>query len=172
MKNFSEIIPLILEDKMVQAKELLEQRLYSKMGVILESKLEEYAPTIFMTEEEKALYEEEKKKKPDDDKDGVPDWADKKPGKDDNPEDNTTPPEDEEEKDMKEDLDLIIAELAQIVEEIEQELGEELTDDEVTMIAEELLSEKKSEDSEDDEEEEDEEDSEDDEKSMCEECDK
>ena len=96
MKNFSEIIPLILEDKMVQAKELLEQRLYSKMGVILEAKLEEYGPTIFMTEEEKAVYEEEKKKKPDEDKDGVPDWADKKPGEDDNPEDNTTTPDEEE----------------------------------------------------------------------------
>jgi hypothetical protein len=161
MSNFSDIIPLILDNKMNQAKSLLEQRMYSKLGVVLENKLEEYAPTIFITEEERALYEEEMKKKPDEDGDGVPDWADKYPGKDDKEEEaDDSEDEDEEDdedkkkskkkskkddeeddEDMNEEYELFIEELTQLVEDIEEELGEELTEEEIQELADELLSE-------------------------------
>ena len=149
MSDFSNVIPLILDNKLNQAKSLLEQRLFTRMGVVLENKLEDYAPTIFMSEEEKALWEEAKKKKPDEDGDGVPDWADKKPGEDDTEEEDEDEDEDEDEeedeeedkKEMKEEYEAFIDELASIVEEIGAELGEELTEEEVQEIAEELLSE-------------------------------
>lgn len=160
MSNFSDLIPLIMENKLNQAKEVLNQRLYSKLGVMLESRLEEYAPTVFMNEEELAIYEEKKKKnvKPDFldlDKDGNKTEPMKSAANE-----NYDSNEDDNGEELTEEalFEEFVDELEAIVEEIEQELGEELTEEEIQEIAEELLSEKEcgmEDDSEDDSEDDD-----------------
>jgi hypothetical protein len=153
MSEFSEIIPLILEKKYSQANELLEKRMYKKLGKKLEESLLEYAPTVFMNPNDRDAYLEEmkkskeKKSKPDEDGDGVPDYADEKAGEDDNPEDSTEAGENKKGmKVAKEDYEVFLDELTQIVEDIENELGEELSEEEIAEIASELLSEEADED--------------------------
>lgn len=181
MNKFNDLLPLILENKLTQAKDVLNERLYAKLGQRLEESLEEYAPTVFMTKEELEIYEEKKKKKldvDDEDEDGDID------------EDGDSDESDEYLKNrseaiktamdtQKEEVELddddtieedFLNELTAIVEEIETELGEELTEEEIAEIAEELLSEEEKEDDmEDEEDSEDEEESEDMEET-CESC--
>lgn len=187
MSNFEDIIPLILNKKFAHANELLEQRLYKKLGKTLEESLLEYAPSVFMNQIEKEAYftaldeaKKKMKKKPDADGDGVPDWADKKEGEDDNEEDDTEVGENkkgmkaskgEKASKMDEDVELFLNELTELVEEIENELGEELTEEEIAEIAEELISEEIDPDEDEEEFDEDEDEFEDDgEEEICESC--
>lgn len=161
MSNFSDFIPLIMENKLNQAKEVLNQRLYSKLGVVLENKLEAYAPTIFMNEEELAVYEEKKKldykdedKDGDIDEDGDTDETDKylknRSEKIAANMNNEAEDKDGEELNEEQLFEEFVDELQSVVEEIEKELGDELTEEEIQEIAEELLSEKECGMSEDD----------------------
>lgn len=175
MNDFSNLIPFILENKLNQAKDILNERLYSKMGVMLEEELEEYAPTVFMTEEEKEIYIAEKKKakmKKEKDDGKEIDYKDEDEDGDID-EDGDTDKSDEYLKKRSEAIsnneafdsddeaitEEFLNELTKIVEELEIELGSELTEDEIAEIAEELLNESDenyddSDDSDDDSEEE------------------
>lgn len=160
MNNFSDLIPLIMENKLSQAKDVLNERLYTKLGVMLEQRLEDYAPTVFMTQEELEIHEAKKKMKKEDDKEE--DSEDEIDYEDEDNDGDIDEDGDEDDSDkylknrseaiqqntneeIDSDDDLIeeefMTELTAIVEEIEAELGEELTEEEIAEIAEELLSE-------------------------------
>ena len=158
MNNFSDLIPLIMENKLSQAKDILNERLYTKLGVMLEQRLEDYAPTVFMTQEELEIHEA-KKKMEEDDKEDSEDEIDYEDEDNDGDIDEDGDKDDSDEylknrsekikkntnEEIDSDDDLIeeefMTELTAIVEEIEAELGEELTEEEIAEIAEELLSE-------------------------------
>lgn len=159
MNNFSDLIPLIMENKLSQAKDVLNERLYTKLGVMLEQRLEDYAPTVFMTQEELEIHEAKKKMEEDDKEEDSKDEIDYEDEDNDGDIDEDGD-EDDSDKFLKKrseaiqqntneeidsDDDLIeeefMTELTAIVEEIEAELGEELTEEEIAEIAEELLSE-------------------------------
>jgi hypothetical protein len=149
-----------MENKLSQAKDVLNERLYTKLGVMLEQRLEDYAPTVFMTQEELEIHEAKKKmKKQHDKKEDSEDEIDYEDEDNDGDIDEDGD-EDDSDKFLKKrseaiqqntneeidsDDDLIeeefMTELTAIVEEIEAELGEELTEEEIAEIAEELLSE-------------------------------
>ena len=159
MNNFSDLIPLIMENKLSQAKDVLNERLYTKLGVMLEQRLEDYAPTVFMTQEELEIHEAKKKMEEDDkeedsedeidyedeDNDGDIDEDDDKDGSDEYLKKRSEAIQQNTNEEIDSDDDLIeeefMTELTAIVEEIEAELGEELTEEEIAEIAEELLSE-------------------------------
>lgn len=160
MNNFSDLIPLIMENKLSQAKDILNERLYTKLGVMLEQRLEDYAPTVFMTQEELEIHEAKKKMKKEDDKEeDSEDEIDYEDEDNDGDIDEDGDKDDSDEylknrsekikqntnEEIDSDDDLIeeefMTELTAIVEEIEAELGEELTEEEIAEIAEELLSE-------------------------------
>lgn len=159
MNNFSDLIPLIMENKLSQAKDILNERLYTKLGVMLEQRLEDYAPTVFMTQEELEIHEA-KKKMEEDDKEDSEDEIDYEDEDNDGDIDEDGDKDDSDEylknrsekikKNTNEEIDSddddiieeeFMTELTAIVEEIEAELGEELTEEEIAEIAEELLSE-------------------------------
>jgi len=178
MNNFSDLIPLIMENKLSQAKDVLNERLYSKLGVMLEQRLEDFAPTVFMTKEELEIHEAKKKldvndedKDGDIDEDGDSDKSDEYLNKRSNAIRKAMGTQTEEvelndDDTIEEDF---LNELSAIVEEIEAELGEELTEEEIAEIAEEMLSEEKMEDDEEDDDEEGD-DEEDDDENDCEDC--
>jgi len=159
MNNFSDLIPLIMENKLSQAKDVLNERLYTKLGVMLEQRLEDYAPTVFMTQEELEIHEAKKKMKEDDKEEDSEDEIDYEDEDNDEDIDEDGDKDDSDEylknrsekikqntnEEIDSDDDLIeeefMTELTAIVEEIEAELGEELTEEEIAEIAEELLSE-------------------------------
>ena len=159
MNNFSDLIPLIMENKLSQAKDALNERLYTKLGVMLEQRLEDYAPTVFMTQEELEIHEAKKKMKKDDKKEDSEDEIDYEDEDNDGDIDEDGDEDDSDKflknrseaiqqntnEEIDSDDDLIeeefMTELTAIVEEIEAELGEELTEEEIAEIAEELLSE-------------------------------
>jgi hypothetical protein len=149
-----------MENKLSQAKDVLNERLYTKLGVMLEQRLEDYAPTVFMTQEELEIHEAKKKMKKEDDKEE--DSEDEIDYEDEDNDGDIDEDGDEDDSDkylknrseaiqqntneeIDSDDDLIeeefMTELTAIVEEIEAELGEELTEEEIAEIAEELLSE-------------------------------
>jgi len=157
MNNFSDLIPLIMENKLSQAKDVLNERLYTKLGVMLEQRLEDYAPTVFMTQEELEIHEAKKKEDDkeedsedeidyeDEDNDGDIDEDDDKDASDEYLKKRSDAIQQNTNEEIDSDDDLIeeefMTELTAIVEEIEAELGEELTEEEIAEIAEELLSE-------------------------------
>ncbi len=159
MNNFSDLIPLIMENKLSQAKDVLNERLYTKLGVMLEQRLEDYAPTVFMTQEELEIHEAKKKMEEDDKEEDSKDEIDYEDEDNDGDIDEDGDKDDSDEylknrsekikKNTNEEIDSdddiieeeFMTELTAIVEEIEAELGEELTEEEIAEIAEELLSE-------------------------------
>jgi DNA-directed RNA polymerase subunit beta' len=146
-----------MENKLSQAKDVLNERLYTKLGVMLEQRLEDYAPTVFMTQEELEIHEA--KKKEDDKEEDSEDEIDYEDEDNDGDIDEDGDKDDSDEylknrsekikKNTNEEIDSdddiieeeFMTELTAIVEEIEAELGEELTEEEIAEIAEELLSE-------------------------------
>ena len=118
-----DIVNALMNEDIYEAKKLVNNELMARMGNALEEKLINFAPSIF---------NEEKKSKPDFldlDKDGNKEEPMKKAAK--------------ESKGMKkEDVDFADAfedQLRSLVEDIENELGTELTEEEVADIASDLL---------------------------------
>lgn len=148
MQNIKEAINNILDEELVKAKEIIHANLYAKMGALLEQSLLEYAPTVlgdnnmeYSDEEDLGDVHEEKncedgdcgdedtgysKKKMKSDKE---DDKKKKEKKKDDEED------DEDEKEMNEAFETFTSYLSDLIEEIEQETGEELTEEEILKLA-------------------------------------
>ena len=150
MQKLKEAINNILDEELVKAKEIIHANLYAKMGALLEQSLLEYAPTVlgdnnmeYSDEEDLGDVHEEKncedgdcgdedtgyskkkmksKKKKDDEED-----EDDEKKKDDE--------EDEDEKEMNEAFETFTSYLSDLIEEIEQETGEELTEEEIIKLA-------------------------------------
>jgi len=146
MKNLNEAVIKLINEDVINGQKLIENELYSRLGKALEEKLVEFAPTVF-TEAKKAREDfdgDGKIESPKAEWRGSRDRAIKK-----NKEDS-----------VNEDYENLLAELEQLVEEIEAETGEELTESEIEEIADILLENYESGVDPDEEEEEIEEDSE------------
>jgi hypothetical protein len=141
MSNIKSIIENIQQEDLVNAKDLIKQELLNRLGNLLESAIEDIAPSM-ISEEEKQEEEPKKKssvfvtrKKQNEDED-----ENKKKSKSMRKESF----EQEEaindiDADTSEEFEDFIDQVHQIVQEIEEETGEQLTEDEIIVIGQEYL---------------------------------
>ena len=142
MSNSRDILNTLVSENLVEAKKLINEALFARLGNSLEEKLVEYAPSVF-----NEAYQLKGKNKKETDKKGKvkkgskPDFLDlDKDGNREEPMKNAA----KEVKESAEVSDEMLIEefeneIAQIVQEIQEETGEELTDEEIQEIAEEYL---------------------------------
>lgn len=127
------VIKLINED-VVNGRKIIENELYQKLGKMLEEKLVEFAPTIF---EKKHLSPKQKKiAKMGGDPEKI-DAEDFKALRKDKMEESV----EETENVLSEEYEQMVEDLQALVESIEQETGEELSESEIEELAEMLLEE-------------------------------
>jgi hypothetical protein len=159
MQNLNEAVARLINEDVVNGKRLIENELYSRLGSMLEEKLKEFAPTVFsepLVGKQKRLDKNNNNKL---DKKDFDMLRNESVDQDDSDDDDL----------IMEEYEELLADLEQLVEEIEAETGEELTESEIEELADILLEEKESgvdpdeEEDYEDEEEDFEEDSEDDE---------
>ena len=159
MQNLNEAVARLINEDVVNGKRLIENELYSRLGSMLEEKLKEFAPTVFS---EPLVGKQKRLDKNNNDKLDKKDFEMLR---------NESVDQDDSDDDdlIMEEYEELLADLEQLVEEIEAETGEELTESEIEELADILLEEKESgvdpdeEEDYEDEEEDFEEDSEDDE---------
>lgn len=161
MSNSKNILAALLKEDLIEAKKLINETLLEKLGNALEEKLVDFAPTVF---ESQASSEGLKgnQKKIDANKNGKIDGEDFKLLKKKKANEDV----DTDDEDMDALVEEFEAELANIVHEIQEETGKELSEEEIRDLANEylnVLSEAKDEDEDDEDEEEDEDDD-------CEDC--
>ena len=126
MSNAKNIIKNLMEDNLVDTKKLIKQTLIQRIGVMLESKIEEVAPSMISERKTSDPTPESKEKRENDilkKKRAVTDFAKK----------------DKKDKKLDEEYELFVDEVQEIVEEIEEETGEELSDEEIKTLGEEYL---------------------------------
>lgn len=141
MSNSKNIFKALLAEDIVTAKKLINESLLSKLGNSLEEKLVNFAPTVFNEESHEG--HEGKKLTPNqlriaklagDEKEI--DAKDLKVLRSKKSRKNESVESDENLEDIAEQFE---EELASLVEEIEKELGEELTEEEIAELANDLL---------------------------------
>jgi hypothetical protein len=148
MSKSKDILAALLKEDLLEAKKLINESLLEKLGNALEQKLVDFAPTVF---ESHASSEGLKgnQKKIDANKNGKIDGEDFKLLK------KKKANEDVETEDMNALVEEFESELATIVQEIQEETGQELSEEEIMQLADDYLnalSEEREEDEEDDEE--------------------
>jgi hypothetical protein len=148
MSKSKDILAALLKEDLLEAKKLINESLLEKLGNALEQKLVDFAPTVF---ESQASSEGLKgnQKKIDANKNGKIDGEDFKLLK------KKKANEDVETEDMNALVEEFESELATIVQEIQEETGQELSEEEIMQLADDYLnalSEETEEDEEDDEE--------------------
>lgn len=142
MSNIKSIIENIQEEDLVNAKGLIKQELLNRLGNLLESAIEDIAPSM-ISEEEK---EQEPKKK------SSSVFVTRRKQNEDEDDNNRKKSksmrkesfEQEEaindiDADTSEEFEDFIDQVHQIVQEIEEETGEQLTEDEIIVIGQEYL---------------------------------
>jgi hypothetical protein len=149
MSKSKDILAALLKEDLLEAKKLINESLLEKLGNALEQKLVDFAPTVF---ESQASSEGLKgnQKKLDANKNGKIDGQDFKLLKK-----KKKANEDVETEDMNALVEEFESELATIVHEIQEETGQELSEEEIMQLADDYLnalSEETEEDEEDDEE--------------------
>jgi hypothetical protein len=144
MSKTQQIIENISKNNLVEAKQLIEQSLLSRLGNILESKIEEIAPSMV---QESGKYESESNEKEDMSKPKKryieTDDKKKKKKKSENMDESTSStvdPEEDESDNFDADFEDFVDQIQEIVQEIEQETGEELTEEEIIALGKEYLS--------------------------------
>jgi hypothetical protein len=139
MSNAKNIIKNLMEENLVDAKSMIKQDLIQKLGVMLEEKIEEVAPSMISEKKDPAPETKEKEENKNlKKKRAVTNFA-KTKGKGTEELKDSVEHEIEEEDDTDEDFEAFVDQIHEIVEEIEQETGEELTDDEIAMLGEQYL---------------------------------
>jgi hypothetical protein len=126
MSNAKNIIKNLMEDNLVDTKKLIKQTLIQRIGVMLESKIEEVAPSMISERKTSDPAPESKEKEENKilkKKRAVTDFAKK----------------DKKDTKLDEDYELFVDEIQEIVEEIEEETGEELSDEEIKTLGEQYL---------------------------------
>ena len=126
MSNAKNIIKNLMEDNLVDTKKLIKQTLIQRIGVMLESKIEEVAPSMISERKTSDPAPQSKEKKENEilkKKRAVTDFAKK----------------DKKDTKLDEDYELFVDEVQEIVEEIEEETGEELSDEEIKTLGEQYL---------------------------------
>ena len=142
MSNSRDILNTLVSENLVEAKKLINEALFARLGNSLEEKLVDYAPSVF-----NEAYQLKGKNKKETDKKGKVKKGSKPDFLDLDKDGNTEEPMKNAAKEVKESAEvsdeMLIEEfeneIAQIVQEIQEETGEELTDEEIQEIAEEYL---------------------------------
>ena len=116
-----------MEDNLVDTKKLIKQTLIQRIGVMLESKIEEVAPSMISERSADSSDNENSETRR-----GRPNFTRIQP---------TNKKSNKNKKDSKldEEYELFVDEVQEIVEEIEEETGEELSDEEIKTLGEEYL---------------------------------
>lgn len=139
MSNIKSIIENIQQEDLVNAKDLIKQELLSRLGNLLESAIEDIAPSM-IAEEEKEQEPKKKssmfvtRKKQNEDEDD-----NKKKSKSMRKESFEQEEAINDIDDTSDEFEDFIDQVHQIVQEIEEETGEELTEDEIIVIGQEYL---------------------------------
>jgi hypothetical protein len=137
MKPLNEAVIHLINEDVVNAKKLIENELYIRLGTILEEKLKNYAPTIFTEKMADKDYDGDKEIETSEKEFlGSRDKAIKKSMKAKSMKESI----EESENDLLEE-DAFIEELQALVESIENDIGEELTESEIEELANILLEE-------------------------------
>ena len=149
MSNSKDILSALLKEDLIEAKKLINSQLMEKLGNALEQKLVEFAPTVF---ESQASYGGLKgnQHKLDANKNGKIDGEDFKLLKKKKANEDI-----ENDEDMDSLVEEFESELMSLVQEIQEETGETLSESEIEELANEYLSalsEEKHEDEDEDEE--------------------
>jgi hypothetical protein len=135
MQYLNEAVIKLINEDVVGGKKLIENELYNRLGLMLEEKLKDFAPTIFTESQD---YDGDGKVES-----STKEWKDSR---------NKAIKKAKAEKGMKmesaeesdddlltEEYELLAEELESIVNEIEEETGEELTESEIEELADILL---------------------------------
>jgi len=137
MKPLNEAVIHLINEDVVNAKKLIENELYIRLGTILEEKLKNYAPTIFTEKMADKDYDGDKKIETSEQEFlGSRDKAIKKSMKAKSMKESI----EESDDDLLEE-DAFIEELQALVESIENDIGEELTESEIEELANILMEE-------------------------------
>ena len=137
MKPLNEAVIHLINEDVVNAKKLIENELYIRLGTILEEKLKNYAPTIFTEKMADKDYDGDKEIETSEKEFlGSRDKAIKKSMKAKSMKESI----EESDDDLLEE-DAFIEELQALVESIENDIGEELTESEIEELANILLEE-------------------------------
>lgn len=139
-ENLRNAIVLMINEEIVKAKEIIHNDLYAKLGQALEEKLMEYAPEVFNEAKHKKDEEE------DEDEDETEDSEDEESDDEGDEEDES---DDEDDKEMNEDYfnyddnedELLKEALEELIIDIENQEGRQLTNEEINYIAEEFIDE-------------------------------
>jgi len=144
MSNIKSIIENIQQEDLVNAKGLIKQELLNRLGNLLESAIEDIAPSM-ISEEEKEKEQEPKKKsssmfvtrkKQNEDEDDNNKKKSKSMRKESFEQEEAI---NDIDADTSEEFEDFIDQVHQIVQEIEEETGEQLTEDEIIVIGQEYL---------------------------------
>jgi len=142
MQDLKEAINNILDEELVKAKNIIHANLYAKMGALLEQTLLEYAPAVLEDEMEEVTEEKNCEDGDCDDNQGYSKKKMKADSKEDDDEDDEEEDEDEDDdKKMNEAFESFTAYLTDLIEEIENETGEELTEEEIVALADMVMNE-------------------------------
>lgn len=125
MQNLNEAVINLINEDVINGKKLIENELYNKLGIMLEEKLKDFAPTIF---NESSCASGKKGKK-----------YMEKGEKEESKEHEMAESVEESDGIITEDYEALVEELQSLVEEIEAETGEELTEGELEELASILL---------------------------------
>lgn len=115
-----------MEDNLVDTKKLIKQTLIQRIGVMLESKIEEVAPSMISERSPDSSDNENSETR----KKGKPNFTRIQP---------TNKKSNKKDSKLDEEYELFVDEVQEIVEEIEEETGEELSDEEIKTLGEEYL---------------------------------
>lgn len=135
MQYLNEAVIKLINEDVVGGKKLIENELYNRLGLMLEEKLKDFAPTIFTESKD---YDgdgevESSTKEWKDSRDNAIKKAKAKEGM------KMESAEESDDDLLTEEYELLAEELESIVNEIEEETGEELTESEIEELADILL---------------------------------
>jgi hypothetical protein len=125
MSNIKNIVENIIDNNLVDAKSQLKQELLKRLGSVLEEQIEAIAPSM-ISEEEKEKEEKEEKKEMSSGE------YQRRKNKNKNKDINDSYEREENDSDeLNEDFEFFVDQIQEIVEEIEAETGEDLTEEEI-----------------------------------------
>lgn len=121
MSNIKNIVENIIDNNLVDAKSQLKNELLKRLGSVLEEQIETIAPSM--------ISEEDKEKKEEEEEMSAGEYN-RRRNKKKNLKDSYEPDEDDSDE-LNEDFEFFIDQIQEIVEEIETETGEDLTEEEI-----------------------------------------
>lgn len=128
MSNIKNIVENIIDNNLVDAKSQLKQELLKRLGSVLEEQIEAIAPSMISEEEKEKEEKEEKEEK----KEMSSGEYQRRKNKNKNKDINDSYEREENDSDeLNEDFEFFVDQIQEIVEEIEAETGEDLTEEEI-----------------------------------------